>query len=339
METNEIIIENMPDIKGLIFRRFLGEADYPNMVAIVEAHSKADNDDFAVTLESLKHDYAHLTNSDPKEDMLFAEINGKAIAYSRVQWWQEEEPNDRIYMHFIKIMPEWRFQGIEEVMIRWCENRLKTIAEGHPKDSERILQTESSEFKPDHSKLLESFGYKATRFFIEMSRPLDDAIPEAELPEGIEVRPVHKDDIVKIWEASNEAFRDHWGYSEPTEKDFEGYKGSKYFQPDIWQVAWDGDDVVGSVQNYIDEDYNIKFNRLRGWTEGITTKREYRRRGIAKALIVRSMHMHKAKGMTEVGLGVDTNNTSNALNLYQSLGYRKDKTQIVYRKPMEKSIL
>jgi ribosomal protein S18 acetylase RimI-like enzyme len=334
METKEIILENMPDIKGLRFRGFLGEADYPNMVAIVEAHSKADNDDFAVTLESLKHDYAHLTNSNPTEDMIFAEIDGKAVAYSRVQWWQEEEPNDRIYMHFVKIKPKWRFQGIEEAMIRWCEDRLKAIAEGHPKDSERILQTDSSEFKPDYNKLLESFGYKATRFFIEMSRPLDD-IPEAVLPEEIEVRPVMKEDTRMVWDASVEAFRDHWGYSPPYEEDYIGYTGSKYFQPALWQVAWDRDKVVSGVLNYIDQDYNKKFDRKRGWTENIFTLRNYRRRGIAKALIVRSMHMHKAKGMTEVGLGVDTNNTSNALNLYQSLGYHKDKMQILYRKPMQ----
>ena len=333
METKDIIFDTIPDIKGLRFRRFIGEADYPHMVEIVEAHSKADNDDFAVTLDSLKHDYAHLTNSNPNEDMIFAEINGKAVAYSRVQWWQEEDPNDRIYMHFIKIMPEWRHQGIEKVMIRWCEQRLKTIAKEQPQDGKRFLQTDSSEFKPIFNKLLESFGYEATRFFIEMSRPLD-IIPDAKLPKGIEVRPVGEDDIIKVWEASTEAFRDHWGYSEPTEKNFEGYKGSKYFQPELWQVAWNGEDVVGSVQNYIDEDYNQKFKRKRGWTENISTIREYRRRGIAKALIVRSMHMHKAKGMTEVGLGVDTNNTSNALNLYQSLGYKKDKMQMVYRKPM-----
>jgi ribosomal protein S18 acetylase RimI-like enzyme len=333
MKNYEIKLENMSDIKGLRFRGFMGETDYPHMVEIVEAHAKSDNDDFAVTLDSLKHDYAHLTNSKPEEDMIFAEIDGKAIAYSRVQWWQEEDPNDRIYMHFIKIMPEWRYQGIEEVMIKWCEDRLRAIAEGHPQDSKRLFQTDSNEFKPDFNKLLESCGYQATRFFIEMSRPLD-IIPEAKLPDGIKARPVGEDDIIKVWDASNEAFRDHWGYSEPTEKDFEGYKGSKYFQPDLWQVAWDGKDVVGSVQNYIDEDYNTKFDRLRGWTENISTKREYRHRGIAKALIVRSMQMHKAKGMTEVGLGVDTNNTSNALNLYQSLGYKKDKMQIVYRKPM-----
>jgi mycothiol synthase len=164
-----------------------------------------------------------------------------------------------------------------------------------------------------------------------MSRSLED-IPEAELPEGIEARPVKMEDTLKIWEASVEAFRDHWGFSEPDEDEFESYKTSKFFQPDLWQVAWDGDEVVSSVMNYINHDENEKYNQKLGWTENISTRRAWRRRGIARALIVRSMHMHKALGMTRVALGVDTENPNGALQLYKSLGYQEEKTFISYRK-------
>jgi ribosomal protein S18 acetylase RimI-like enzyme len=166
-----------------------------------------------------------------------------------------------------------------------------------------------------------------------MARPLEN-IPPAALPDGIEARPVDEKDIRKIWNASIEAFRDHWGFSPPTEEDFDGYLKSKYFQPELWQVAWDGDKIVGSVLNYIDHDYNEKYHKMRGYTEEITTHRDYRRQGIAKALIVRSMHMHKAKGMTKVALGVDTENPNGALQLYESLGYRQEKTWITFRKPL-----
>ena len=47
--------------------------------------------------------------------------------------------------------------------------------------------------------------------------------------------------------------------------------------------------------------------------------------------------MHKAMGMEEVGLGVDTNNLTGALRLYQRLGYEKEKTMMTYRKPMEET--
>jgi ribosomal protein S18 acetylase RimI-like enzyme len=303
------------------------------MLNIIEKAKKADKDDRVTTLEDIQHDYAHLTNSDPEKDMIFAEINDDTIAYSRVEWWQEEDPNDRIYSHFVNILPKWRNQGIEESLIQWCEKRLKAVAQAHPQDSKRLFQTYSSEQKTAYNEILKTQSYEAARYFIEMSRSLDD-IPEAKLPDGIEVRPVRDEDTYKIWRASVEAFRDHWGFSEPKDKEFISYKESKYFQPDLWQVAWDGDEVVSSVMNFIEHDYNEKNKSKRGWTENISTRREWRRRGIARALIVRSMHMHKAKGMTEVALGVDTKNPNGALRLYQSLGYEKDKTHITYRKAM-----
>ena len=333
MKDNQIILEYAPEVEGLRFRKFKGESDYPAMVAILEATAKADHEDRAIKLDDIKNDYEHLKNSDPDTDMLFAEINGKPVAYSRVEWWQEEDPNHRIYSLFANITPEARSQGIETAMLHWCETRLGKIAESHPLDSKRFFQTYSSEFKPDLNQLLDRRGYTATRFFIEMSRTLEE-IPAAEMPQGIEVRPVEEKDVRKVIDASNEAFRDHWGFSQPTEEDIKSYRSSKYFQPDLWQVAWVDDEVVSSVMNYIEHDYNKKYNKARGWTENISTHREWRRKGIAKALIVRSMHMHKAKGMTEVGLGVDTNNPNGALKLYQNLGYKKDKTWITYRKEM-----
>jgi len=329
----EININNLPLIEGLRVRKFVGEADFPAMITIIEAASKPDNQQVAITLEEIRHDYQHLNNSDPYQDMIIVEIKDTPIAYSRVEWYQEEEPNDRIYQFFVHITPEWRYQGIEDAMIRWSEARLLTIASDHPLDSERFFQTYSFPQRPGFNQILESFDYKIVRYAFEMSRSLVN-IPTAELPKGIEVRPVIEEDWRKVWEASIEAFRDHWGYSEPPENEFESYKSSKYFQPDLWQVAWHGNDVVGSVMNYIDHDYNQKYDRKRGWTESITTKKEWRSKGIASALIVSSMHMHKALGMTEVGLGVDTNNPTGALHVYQKLGYHEDKTMFTYRKTL-----
>jgi mycothiol synthase len=333
MNNIEINLETLPEIPGLSFRKFLGETDFPAMLGIIEAAANADHLETGETLEDLKHDYEHMTNSDPYQDLIIAEIDAEPIAYARVEWWQEEQPNDRIYGHFVNILPEWRNQGIENAIIHWCEARLREIAAEHPQDSKHYFQTYSSEFKVRFNSILESLGYTAERFFIEMSRSLED-IPTATLPQGIQSRPVQPGEERKIWEAANEAFRDHWGYSEPKEEHYTSYVGSKYFQPHLWQVAWEGDQVVSSVMNYIDHDYNQKYHRQRGWTENISTLKPWRHQGIARALIVRSMHMHKAQGMTEVGLGVDTNNPNGALKLYQGLGYQQDKTFINYRKPM-----
>ena len=333
MTKNWITLENTPEVEGLRFRSFEGDSDFPKMITILTDAAKVDKEDDVYTLEDIRHDYSHLTHSDPKTDMLMAEIDGKTIAYARVDWYQEENPNHRIYSLILNVHPDARELGIETPMVHWCENRLREIAAGHPQDSARFFQAFSNVKKVSHIKALESLGYQPVRYSFGMSRSLED-IPEAELPEGIEVRPVKREDCRKIWDASIEAFRDHWGYSEPEEEDYISYETSKCFQPEIWQVAWHGNEVVGSVMNFVDPDFNQKLNRKRGWTEEISTHRQWRRKGIAKALIVRSMHMHKANGMTEVALGVDTENPNGALQLYQSLGYEKEREFINFRKPM-----
>lgn len=334
MKTKAINLQNAPAIEGLIFRPFAGKSDYPKMQAILEKASEADQDDFASTLEDLEHDYTHLTDSDPKTDMLLVEVNGEAAAYSRAGWSQIDKNKDRIYYHFVKIIPEWREKGIEQAVMAWSEARLRAIAAGHPQDGRRLFQSYSEDNKKWLTAILENLGYKPIRYFFEMDRPLDQ-IPEASLPEGIEVRPAEEKDYRKIWDSSIEAFRDHWGFSEPKEEDYISYSTSRYFQPHLWQVAWDGDEVVASILNFVDEEYNQKFGKKCGWTEEISTRREWRRMGIAKALIVRSMKMHKELGMTSVALGVDTENPNGALQLYEGLGYRKKRTMITFQKPME----
>jgi len=330
------LLERIPEIDGLEFRGFQGESDFPLMLDIIEAAASADHDEESMTVFDIKNDYKHLKNSNPQNDMCFAEVNGTLVAYSRVDWSLEEASEDTIYSHFVHIRPEWRNQGIEDFMIDWCENRLREISKAHPHGHKQFFQTYSNELKPWFNQIIERKNYQPVRYFIEMSRSLKD-IPLSELPEGVETRPVKSEDVRKIWDASIEAFRDHWGFTDPGEESFKGYKESKYFQPYLWQVAWHGDDVVGSVLNFIDRDYNKKYNKKRGWTEEITTHREWRRKGIARALIIRSMHTHKALGMKEIALGVDTNNPTGALKLYTSLGYHKDKTMMTYRKEFTNS--
>lgn len=333
MKNLEILIASPPKIDGLRFRKFAGESDFPAMLHIIEAGAIADQEKIRDTLDDLKHAYTHLRNCDPYQDMIIAEINGEPIAYSRVEWWQEEDPQVRVYGYFINLLPEWRSQGIETAVIGWSEARLRDIAAEHPREMPKYFQIGSSESKVWLNEIVESLGFVAERYFVEMSRTLED-IPAAELPAGIEVRPVIKGQERKIWDASCEAFRGHWGNVQPEDHHYQEYASSKYFQPDLWQVAWHGDEVVASVLNYIDHDYNQKNHCLRGWTEDISTQRKWRKRGIATALILRSLHMHKALGMTEVALGVDTKGLSGALDLYLNLGYHIDKTYIWYRKPL-----
>ena len=130
------------------------------------------------------------------------------------------------------------------------------------------------------------------------------------------------------------AFRDHRGYVEPTEEDYQQWIENPNFDPSIWKVAWDGDQVAGMVLNFINEKQNTEYNRKRGYTENISTRRAWRKRGIARALLTQSIRMFQEMGMEETALGVDTENPSGALNLYLSVGYKEERRFLMYHKPI-----
>jgi GNAT superfamily N-acetyltransferase len=336
MSQDRIEINNVPAIPGLEFRHFHGESDYPKMAAAIEASAEADKQERVTTIEDIANTYSHLANCDPYQDMIFAEMNGEVIGYSR-GWWQDEDNGPRLYQYVGFLVPAWRRKGIGRVMLQWMESRLREIASAHPVEKEKFFEAGVSQEEQSLATMLEKADYKPIRYFWEMVRPTLDDIPDFPLPEGLEVRPVQADQYRAIWDASNEAFRDHWGFSQPTEEDYQQWLENKtIFQPELWQVAWDvaTNQVAGQVRTFIDHARNIKYGHKRGYTEFISVARVWRKHGVARALIARSLRVQKEQGMTESALGVDSENLSGATRVYKDCGFQVVKQGTIYRKPL-----
>jgi mycothiol synthase len=326
----------MLGMSELVFRGFQGPADYAGMMAVLNGSKDADQIQDVDTLETVTNTYAHLTNCDPYRDMLMVEVDGQLVGYARV-YWNEAADGSRIYSHLGFLLPQWRGQGIGRALLDFCERRLQDIAAQHAPGQPRFLQVVAMNTEVSKTRLLERAGYTPARYFYDMVRPDLENIPEAPLPAGLEVRPVRPEHYRAIWEANNEAFLDHWGYTPRSEEDYQTWLGEDVFQPEVCKVAWDTatDQVAGMVLGFILEKQNAKFQRQRGWTEDICVRRPWRRRGLAHALIAESLRELRRRGMTEAALGVDTENLSGALGLYESMGFRPVKRHTVYRKPMQ----
>ena len=101
----------------------------------------------------------------------------------------------------------------------------------------------------------------------------------------------------------------------------------------LWKVAWAGDQIVGQVKSFVNDEENAARGYRRGYTEYISTHRDWRNRGIASALLAMSLREIRDRGMTEAMLGVDTNNPGGALHVYTRLGFEVQKYDAVYTKP------
>jgi mycothiol synthase len=326
-------VKNVSSISGLNLRRFQGESDYSQIAAVLIASEAADQTERNVTADDIANAYQHFSNCDPYNDMIIAEIAGEIIGYSR-GWWQDETFTGRLYKHNGFLVPEWRRKGIGRAMLIWMENRFHDIAASNPPETAKFFQVNVSQFQKGTAIMLERSAYQPIRYFYEMVRPTLDDIFEFPLPDSLEIRPVNPDHYRAIWKSVDETSQDEWGYKEPTDDDYQEWLTSPHFQPHLWQVAWDTDtnQVVGHVLTFIDDE-NEQFNRKRGYTEGIGVDQSWRRRGLAHALISRSLQAQKAAGMTESALVADSDSTSGVTRLYESCGFQIVKRDTVYRKP------
>jgi ribosomal protein S18 acetylase RimI-like enzyme len=326
-------------VPGLAFRVFQGETDYPKMLAVIEACKEVDDLERADTLEDIQNTYNHLHNCDPQRDMILAEVNGEVVGYSRV-WWEQEPDGKWIGFQVAFVHPGWRKRGIGSHILAFNEGRLAQIAS----ELRRAGQLDNSvqyfsdvwTFESERAKtsLLEKAGYRPVRYEHHMVRSLLNPVEITSMPDGLEVRPVPPEAYRAVWDASMEAFKDHWGYIEPSEEDYQQMLSDKDFNPALWQVAWEGDQVAGMVMNFVLPLENEAYQRRRGYTEGICVRRLWRRRGLARALLTRSLRMFQEMGMTEAALSVDSQNLNGAFRLYESVGFRLVRRSYIERKEL-----
>lgn len=331
-----VAFPELPNIPGLVFRGFRGESDYPGIASTDNASREVDGLEWVLTVDDIDREYSHLVNSDPLRDMIIAEINGEIVGFSRGEWLLEVSGLYR-YPVPLLLSPVWRGQGIRRAMLHWIEARMRQVAAGHPAEADKAFSMWTGPKANSLAALLESEGYRPVRYFNKMTRPLDGGLPDFPMPPGLEMRPVEPNHYRLIWDAAEEAFRDHWGFS-PSEEAYyqEWLEDPVIFQPELWQIAWDTerDEIAGQVRTFIDELENEKHNRRRGYTEFISVRRPYRRRGLARALIAESLRVQRAHGMTESALTVDTENLTGATRIYEDCGFSVESRATSYRKSL-----
>lgn len=329
-----IEVRDAPSLPGLAFRHYRGAEDLQGMSDVFNGSREVDGWGFFNTPESLGTDLETLSNADPRDCVLLAVVDGRVVGYSPLEWVLESS-GEYSFRHRVRLLPEHRGHGVRGAMLRHQEGRARAIATGLPPGSPKTLSIFVCVDETSLRDLLEAEGYSVSRYYYEMLRPLDEPIPDLPLPQGLSVRPPgDEEEYRRVFQAEVEASRGTYGFFEPEDNIYTRIREDPNFTPDMWVVAWEGVRPVGAVRNWIDEVENKESGRLWGYTEDIFVSRDHRRRGLARALIARSLRMLADRGMEQANLGVDTQNATGALDLYTGMGYQVYKTYMVYRKPL-----
>jgi mycothiol synthase len=176
-------------------------------------------------------------------------------------------------------------------------------------------------------RLLEREGYGPVRHFWRMAIELDEPPLEPELPEGLAIRPcVPGEDELPIFEALDEALRDHWEHPSTTFEHWERRKKRMGFDPGLWLLAVDGGEVAGAA---VCADHPDS-----GWVSELAVRRPWRRRGLGLALLRCAFAQFYNRGRRKVALAVDSQSLTGATRLYEKAGMRVERLYSVYRKEL-----
>jgi mycothiol synthase len=325
-----------PPIDRLRFRRPRpDDAEYEALAELIGASSQADDIPWSPSGTMLREEWEDDPDTFvPGSDGIVAEVDGRFVAVAGTH--RALRVGRPVYQAWGHVDPAWRRRGLGRAVLRENLRRAneRALALGDVTAGGRAeVRGMAGEAEPGHQAILTSAGMVPIRWIFLMLRPTLDDIPDAPLPDGIELRPVEPRQHRAIVLAEHEAFRDHWEPRDFSEAGFTALFERSELDTSLWVVAWDGDEIAGVVQTWIYADENDRLGVERGWLERISVRRPWRRRGLGRAITAEALRRLRAAGLADAMLGVDADNLTGALGLYEGMGFEVAQRSMIYGWP------
>lgn len=257
-------------------------------------------------------------NFDPERDIrLVFSPTGQLAGYIEV--WTTAKPPVHPWI-WGRVHPDFGGLGIGTSLMNWAEEHARRVLPDLEPDLRFAPRTGSPRAAEGSRQLFEDCGFKRIRSSYEMRIEMDDAPPAPEWSQGIALQTGSHEQIPAIYSAFRESFRDHFGHvEEPYEEGlarFTHFMKSEGQDTSMWFLAMDGEEIAGlslcRPQSYSDPEM--------GWVNILGVRRPWRKRGIGVALLRHSFGEFHRRGVRKAGLGVDAENLTGALRLYEKAG-------------------
>jgi mycothiol synthase len=226
-----------------------------------------------------------------------------AVAYAEATW---KDPDAGGPLELVlRIHPDYTQTVIGASLMDWAQ----AVAEERGCEGIRAWIVDRDGSMRD---LLRSRAFVHVRSVYTMWKTLAtelDALPE---PDGVSISPYTYADQRTLYELHEAAFADHWGFRPMSFELWNEFLHGEGWDPSLVFLAKTDEAAVGYIVGFLEE--------MSGLIGILGVLKGYRSRGIAKALLHRSFTEFWRHGKKDVRLGVDTQNISGAVGLYEAVG-------------------
>lgn len=272
-----------------------------------------------LSLERRRNSYESPGFEMDKSVHLVEDQDGVLVAL--VEVWDEFEPPVNPWV-WISVDPNHEGLGLEEYLLAWANERAMQVLDRVDPDLRIAPQLEDISLIESVRQPLLKAGWQLIRHGFTMRIEMDEMPPAPSWPAGIHLEAYDPEEHARlVYETDVEAFQDHFGFvKEDPEVGFKRFihhmTGDNSYDPSLWFLAFEGDEIVGICicRRYGAEDPETGYVSILG------VRRAWRRKGVAKALLLTAFREYFQRGKMKVDLGVDAESLTGATDLYKKVG-------------------
>jgi mycothiol synthase len=208
----------------------------------------------------------------------------------------------------VAVLPDYRRHGVGKKLI------------------EKILQTHSTRpirlwahgLNTGAASLAVSCGFKQVRTLWQMRRSLITQIPQARLPDGLNIRNFDaENDLDSLLACNQVAFANHPEQGQWTKSNLQQRMSESWFDPNGLKVATHNDEIVAYAWMKVDEaNAGSKLGEI--YVVGVNPA--WQKHGLGRFLTLEGLRYLRSLNLNTALLYVDAENEK-AISLYQSLGF------------------
>ena len=298
------------------------------LLAVEESYGTQDFVGAADLLEDLRD-----PDVDPERGTIAAFSHGSMVAYAGLRASPSVTGRHEMELHGA-VHPSQRGRGLGTWLLAWAEQAALPLHQARYPGQRLALEASCPAGQSDALALLAAAGYQQCRWFHFMSCDLTGEVPGGQLPEGTRIAGYAAEHSQAARQVRDEAFRDHWGSTPTTADSWQHFVGHARFRPSFSFLAYLGDKPAGVIVAHEYDAFSQATGRRECYIATVGVTKAARGRGIATALIRRSLAAAQADGCTTATLYVDADSPTGALTLYEHTGFTRQRTSVTLIKDL-----